>query len=219
VGLATLKDPDSTEAKAFFSRIAGLTGLPVDMVERFRGKVPVQIFAKELLHDPGLIVSLYDGTIRTPDPSPERQSVGADPLLDALIAPYSTAFNSYARNELGFESEVPYRLLNWGISGKWNWDLGGPGAQGFAGATETLQDAMAVNPAMHVLITHGIHDLVTPYLASRWLMDQVRLPREVKANLAVKTYQGGHMMYMRPEERRLMTEDVRRMFESAVSLQ
>ena len=30
-----------------------LTGLPVDVVERFRGKVPVQVFAKELLHETG----------------------------------------------------------------------------------------------------------------------------------------------------------------------
>jgi carboxypeptidase C (cathepsin A) len=32
----------------------------------------------------------------------------------------------------------------------------------------------------------------------------------------VKTYQGGHMMYMRPEERRLINEDVRRLYESAL---
>jgi hypothetical protein len=33
----------------------------------------------------------------------------------------------------------------------------------------------------------------------------------------VKTYQGGHMMYMRPEERRLMTDDVRRLYEAALA--
>jgi carboxypeptidase C (cathepsin A) len=185
------------------------------VIERFGGKLPIQIFAKEVLHEPGRIVSLYDGTIKLPDPSPERQSVGSDPLLDSLIAPYSAVFNDYVRRDLGFESDVPFRLLNWRVSGEWDWDLGRQ--QGFAGATEALQSAMAVNPNMHILIAHGIHDLVTPYMTSRWLIDQVRLPREVKANMAVKTYQGGHMMYMRPEERRLMAEDVRRLYEAALA--
>jgi len=215
IGLANLSDPDSDDTKAFNARISRLTGIPVDVIERFGGKLPIQIFAKEVLHEPGRIVSLYDGTIKLPDPSPERQSVGSDPLLDSLIAPYSAVFNDYVRRDLGFESDVPFRLLNWRVSGEWDWDLGRQ--QGFAGATDALQSAMAVNPNMHVLIAHGMHDLVTPYLTSRWLIDQVRLPREVKANMAVKTYQGGHMMYMRPEERQLMTEDVRRLYEAALA--
>ncbi len=111
---------------------------------------------------------------------------------------------------------MPFRLLNWRVSGEWDWDLGRQ--QGFAGATEALQNAMAVNSDMHVLVTHGVHDLVTPYLASRWLIDQVRLPREVKENMTVKTYQGGHMMYLLPEERRLMNEDVRRLYDAALGL-
>lgn len=71
---------------------------------------------------------------------------------------------------------------------------------------------------MHVLVTHGITDLVTPYLASRWLIDQLRLPAEIKANLAVKTYPGGHMMYMRPEQRRLMNEDVAQFYENSAGI-
>ncbi|QQP91919.1 septum formation initiator [Skermanella sp. TT6] len=211
VGLASMRAPDSEEAKAFHARVARLTGLPVEVVERFRAKLPIQLFAKELPQEPGRVVSLYDGTIRTPDPSPERQSVGSDPFLDALIAPYSAVFNDYVRTELGFETEVPYRLLNRRVSGEWSWDLGRQ--QGYVGATDDLQEALAVNPDMHVLVTHGITDLVTPYLASRWLIDQLRLPAEVKANLAVKTYPGGHMMYMRPEQRRLMNEDVAGFYE------
>ena len=40
---------------------------------------------------------------------------------------------------------------------------------------------------------------MAPKMASRWLIDPLRLPAEVKANLAVKTYPGGHMMYHRLE--------------------
>ncbi|WP_192499455.1 S10 family peptidase [Skermanella pratensis] len=212
VGLASMREPGSEEAKAFHAHVARLTGLPAQVVERFRAKLPIQLFAKEMPQEPGRVVSLYDGTIRTPDPSPERQSVGSDPFLDALIAPYSAVFNDYVRTELGFETETPYRLLNRRVSGEWNWDLG---RQGYVGATDELQEALAVNPDMHVLVTHGIADLVTPYLASRWLIDQLRLPPEVKENLAVKTYQGGHMMYMRPDERRLMNGDVGRFYENS----
>ncbi|EWY36806.1 peptidase S10 [Skermanella stibiiresistens SB22] len=211
VGLASLRGGATADAKSFNARVAAMTGLPLEIVERFHAKLPIQLFAKEMPAEPGRVVSLYDGTIKVPDPDPERQAVGSDPYLDALIAPYSTVFNDYARTTLGFESDTPYRLLNRRVSGEWNWDLGRQ--QGYAGVTDDLQEALAVNPDMRVLITHGMTDLVTPYLSSRWLIDQIRLPPEIKAHLAVKTYQGGHMLYMRADQRRLMTDDIRRLYQ------
>jgi carboxypeptidase C (cathepsin A) len=201
------------EDQAFIERVAGLLGLPAAVVARQHGRVPAEIFAKELLHERGRVLSIYDGTVAGPDPDPERQTAGPDPLLDAVIAPYSSAFNAYVRGELGFETDAPFRLLNRRVSGEWDWDAGRDGSQGYVGVMDTLQDALALNPAMRVLVVHGIHDMVTPYLASRWLVDRLRLLPEVRANVRTIEYEGGHMMYMRPTERTRLAHDVRHLYE------
>src|SRR3712207_7637373 len=49
-------------------------------------------------------------------------------------------------------------------------------------------------------ILHGRTDLVTPYLASRWLLDRLDLPEEVRGRVRLEVLEGGHMMYLRSEE-------------------
>jgi carboxypeptidase C (cathepsin A) len=58
-----------------------------------------------------------------------------------------------------------------------------------------------------VLIVNGLYDLVTPYFASQWLVNQLTIPDAVRAGIQLRIYEGGHMMYMRPESRRLLARD------------
>jgi len=58
-----------------------------------------------------------------------------------------------------------------------------------------------------VLIANGHYDLITPYLASRWLVDQLPVPPAVRAGIRLRIYEGGHMMYMRPDARMLLSRD------------
>jgi hypothetical protein len=63
------------------------------------------------------------------------------------------------------------------------------------------------HPGTKVLIVNGLYDLVTPYLASRWLVNQLAVPDAVRAGIRLRLYEGGHMMYMRPESRRFLARD------------
>jgi carboxypeptidase C (cathepsin A) len=59
---------------------------------------------------------------------------------------------------------------------------------------------------MRILIAHGFTDLATPYLAARFLIDQLPpLPRAEPIRLSV--YPGGHMMYLRPDSRHALARD------------
>jgi carboxypeptidase C (cathepsin A) len=58
-----------------------------------------------------------------------------------------------------------------------------------------------------VLIVNGLYDLVTPYFASQWLVNQLAVPDVVRAGIRLRIYEGGHMMYMRPESRWLLARD------------
>ena len=49
---------------------------------------------------------------------------GFDPTIDGITAPVTSAFNAYVRDELGFEIDLRYQLLNQKISRDWDWQSG-----------------------------------------------------------------------------------------------
>ena len=62
------------------------------------------------------------------------------------------------------------------------------------------------------MIANGRYDLVTPYLSSRWLIDQLAVPAAVREGIRLKVYDGGHMMYLRPQSRDALAADARELF-------
>jgi carboxypeptidase C (cathepsin A) len=58
---------------------------------------------------------------------------------------------------------------------------------------------------------------VTPYLASRWLVDQLSVPAAVRAGIRLRVYEGGHMMYMRPGSREALAADAAALFAGGVA--
>jgi carboxypeptidase C (cathepsin A) len=135
---------------------------------------------------------------------------GGDAVLQGTIAPFTSAFVDYARDALGFRTDRPYHLLNNEIAGKWDWRSGGGGGfgGGYAGSLDELREALALNPQLRVIVAHGMTDLVTPYLASRFLVDQLPALGE-PPRVALILYAGGHMMYLRAAVRGRLHEDAR----------
>jgi carboxypeptidase C (cathepsin A) len=124
----------------------------------------------------------------------------------------TSAFTTYVRDELGFRTNVSYRLLNGDVSRSWEY-VKGPSAQGYAGVMSDLQRARSLNPAMGVLIVNGYTDLVTPYMASRYLVGQVRAIPGAKP-IRLDVIEGGHMMYFRSDSRRDLKEAAAELYEA-----
>lgn len=208
---------ESAQRRATWARLAELTGVDEETLRRHRGHLPRGIFAKALLRDQGRVLSLYDGTITAPDPAPGRADAsGPDPLLSALTAPLTSAFNAYARDELGFKTELRYHLLNRDVSRRWTWRSSARG-QGYIGAADDLKTAMSLNPGLRVLIVHGRYDLVTPYFASAYVVDRMDLDPALAERLALEVYTGGHMFYTHAASRRLFRDHAERLFGQALA--
>ena len=116
--------------------------------------------------------------------------------------------------ELGYRTDLDYRLLNRDVNGRWDFGTS-PTRQGYAGALEELQSARSHNPRLGVFITHGYTDLVTPYAVSQYLADQLA-PLEGARPVELKVYRGGHMMYLRPASRHALTQDTRAFYSSVL---
>ncbi|HEX4040917.1 MAG TPA: carboxypeptidase [Xanthobacteraceae bacterium] len=208
--LTTLAGPplQGDAAKDFYTRVAKLTGVSEDAIARSRGFIRDD-YIKNLAGD-RKIVSHYDATFASDDPYPETPvDRGPDPILDGMIRAYGGAFVGYARDELGFKTEMTYNLLDGSISRKWDWDRD----RGQPSVTDDLRVLLALTPSFRLMIAHGYSDMVTPYAVTRYLLQHLP-PFGGAERTALKLYRGGHMFYLDPDSRKAFTADARTMYTS-----
>ncbi|MHA1518446.1 MAG: S10 family peptidase [Alphaproteobacteria bacterium] len=201
--------------KAVSTRVAEITGLPLDKVEKCFGRIGLSFFIKEFDRNNRQLLSRYDGSISGPDPNPTSALPrGPDPVLDATVPLWSTAFVKYAQDELAFTTEQPYELLNGAVRGKWDFGTS-PTRQGYAGVLDDIQRARASNRTLEVFIATGYTDLITPYMAPTYLVNQLP-PLNSASPITIEDYAGGHMFYLRPDSRRALKLDVEAMYQRAL---
>lgn len=206
------------ERQSAYQQLADLIGLPVSLIQQKGGRVGIEVFARELLRDQQRIVGLYDASITAIDPFPDRPLYeGTDPTLDGLDRLFTGGINSHLRSTLGVETDLTYNLLNFETFKAWKFELKGGLKQGFIGAVDDLRIGMTLNPYMQVYITHGLFDLVTPYFASNHLADLMKLNPEIRPNLTIKHYQGGHMFYTWKDSRQEWFGEMTQFYQNAIA--
>jgi len=85
------------------------------------------------------------------------------------------------------------------------------GREGYAGAADALREVLASNRSFKVAIAHGMTDLVTPYMTSRYVIDH--LPASLTAGrVTLSLHPGGHMMYLRAISRAGLHADAARLY-------
>jgi carboxypeptidase C (cathepsin A) len=200
-------------------RLADLIGLPGDMVARAEGRVTIDTFTRELLRDQRKVLGLYDATITTTDPFPDREQFsGPDPTLSGIAPVFTTAINRQLRSEIGVQTDREYVLLSHEVNESWRNDT--PQQNFFAptgGATDDFRYGMSLNPHLKAFITHGRYDLVTPYYASDRLRNLMRLDPGMASRLTVRHFGGGHMFYAWEDSRREFTAAIAEFVAEAIA--
>ena len=176
--------------------LARLTGLDEGFVERCDLRIGLGRFRKELLRGEVLTVGRLDSRFTGRD----RDNAGAeaeyDPSYSAIQGPYSAALNHYLRAELGFESDLPYEVLNFEVNPKWSYaDFENRHVE----VTDTLRAAITANPNLRVFVGSGYYDFATPYFATAHTLAHLGLPADLRGNVSERFYEAGHMMYVHAE--------------------
>ena len=201
--------PQGEAAKAFYERVAKMTGLPVDIVTQARG-FAANAYVKNLRPGENKVVSRYDAAFAVDDPYPERRSSRApDPILDAVSRAYGGAMASYARNELGFKTEMTYALLAGDVTSHWDWQ----GGRAQASIEDDLRVLLAYGRSFRLLIAHGYSDMITPYATTRYFLDHIPA-FDPPGRAQLKLYRGGHMLYLDAQSRKAFSADAARFFRS-----
>jgi carboxypeptidase C (cathepsin A) len=197
---------DPAAVERIVTRVTSLTGLDPALVRRLGGRVDTGTFLREVHRDDGTIGSVYDSNVTAFDPFPwsaQRQS--NDPILDALIAPTTSAMVDFVTRVVGWKTDARYHALSYEVNEAW--DRGKPDDT----PVQDLRKAIANDPHMGVLIAHGWDDLSCPYFASRLIVDQ--LPGfGTSRRVQLDVYPGGHMFYSRPDSGAAFKNDARALY-------
>ncbi|MBS7699118.1 MULTISPECIES: peptidase S10 [unclassified Chelatococcus] len=207
-----LKGPrDKAAVARIVDKVHQLTGLDRDFLARAGGQPDMTDVARELGRPRSEVASYYDALITGLDQDPwATRASFDDPVLDASMAPLTSATVDYTRRVLNYEVNRPYELLNGEINRRWSWGTRREGPE----AARDLRAAMALDPSMTVVVTHGFTDLVTPYLETRLVLD--RLPPTIAnpERLRLEVVPGGHMFYTRDDSRKALRDSAERLFKA-----
>ena len=191
---------DEAALRAIYPEVARFTGVPEAVIAQREGRVPLGLFVKEARRPDKLLISRYDGSATAPDPYPESSRTRGDALFDGLRSVLANAMPGYLADSLGVHTDLPYRLSNNQVVRRWNWRSGIEGRGGYAGAADSLREVLAENRSFKVAIAHGMTDLVTPYMTSRYVIEH--MPAMLtKDRVSLSLHPGGHMMYLRAASR------------------
>ncbi|GDY29898.1 S10 family peptidase [Gandjariella thermophila] len=195
----------STEERAAaVDKIAGLTGLSADYVDRVNLRIEHVRFFTELLRHRRLVVGRLDGRFTGWDADAGREHFEDDPSMQAIMGPYAAALNHYVRAELEYANDLPYEVLTARVR-PWSY-------KDFEGAhvsvTGKLGTAMRANPYLKVHVGLGYHDGATPYFAAQHVLAHLPIPAELRDNISLAYYEAGHMMYVHEPSRIRQSADL-----------
>jgi carboxypeptidase C (cathepsin A) len=189
--------------KDLVQRLARYTGLSPEYIDRANLRVEIFRFCKELLRDEQRTVGRLDSRYTGVDRDAAGEEFEFDPAMVQIYGAYAAAANDYLRNDLRFESDIPYEVIK-PLYVDWGWK---DYANRYAAVGETLRKAMSMNPHMRVLVASGYFDFATPHFAADYSLDHLALTPELRKNITASYYEAGHMMYVhRPSLARLAAE-------------
>jgi carboxypeptidase C (cathepsin A) len=204
------------ERQKVISQMARYTGLTEQLIGNANLRIDVPKFTHNLLLDQKLRVGRLDGRFTGLDPQGLLDTPFYDPTTAAILPPYTSVFNNYVRADLGYKTDMPYKVFAFkdeDTDSKWEW---GSGIEGFPDTAKALREAMVKNPYLKVLVMEGYYDLATPFYAADYTMDHLDLTSTYRKNISFARYDSGHMVYIETSSLIKMKKDLVAFMESAM---
>ncbi len=169
---------------------AEITGLPIETVKRYNGRINENIFTSEFFRSErkvlGGLDSRYVGDISTIDPHHSH-----DPSYRDSIPGVRPAFLSYLQSEL--KTQFPFQMyVSFSCRANHLWNFGTWDTFGEPSLLQRLRHTLILNPKMFVFVGCGYYDCRTPFAATEYCFDHLDLPPSYQKNLQFEYYEAGH---------------------------
>jgi carboxypeptidase C (cathepsin A) len=172
-------------------QLSRLTGLQQQYIEDANLRISISRFDKELLRKERRTVGRYDSRLEGIDLDSAGERPEYDPSYASVQGVFTAMFNSYVRDELKFDTEIPYEVLTDRVR-PWNYDNF---QNQYVNVAERLRQAMTRNPTMKVLVANGYYDLATPFFATEYTMYHLGLDPTLSNDFSLTYCDAGHMLY------------------------
>jgi carboxypeptidase C (cathepsin A) len=177
---------------AVAKKVARYTGLTEDYVARTNLRVEIMRFTKELLRAERRTTGRLDSRFTSHDRDAAGEQWEFDPSYAVIQGPFTAALNQYIREELNFETDLPYEILSERVH-PWSYK---EFENQYLNVADTLRKAITINPALKVFVANGYYDLATPYFATEYTFNHLQLEPALHKNISMEYYEAGHMMYI-----------------------
>jgi carboxypeptidase C (cathepsin A) len=202
--------PDEKSAMA--AQLARFTGLSQQRFLQLSLREPDSLFFNDLLWDQNRSVGRYDSRFTGIRSYPGTDREDSDPSDEAVDSPFTSAFYTYVRQDLKYESELPYERIAevhpWLFSRNKYLDV-----------AQDLKKAMNRNRYLRVMVCCGYYDLATPYFAAENVVHTMNLDPAVRNNVTLSFYGCGHMVYLESASRKKLQTDFGQFVDSALSME
>ena len=199
--------------RAVLDRLVAFTGMSPAFLEACGLRVAPNRFFKELLRDQRRTVGRLDTRFTGIDSDAAGEAPEYDPSYAVIQAPFTAAVNAHLRGELGFDSDLPYEVLNSERVRPWKW--GEDADNRYLDVASKLREAMSWDRGLRVLLASGYYDMATPFAAAEWTLDHMGLDPSLAGNVRTTRYEAGHMMYIHHESRGRLAGELRRLVTGA----
>ncbi|MBO9620957.1 MAG: carboxypeptidase [Niabella sp.] len=197
---------DDAAKKTIAKQMAAYSGLSEQLILQNNLDVSTNLFWKELLRSDGYTIGRLDSRYKGID----KREAGERPDFNAELTSWLHAFtppiNMYLRNELNYKTDYPYNMFG----PVWPWDNSNDQTG------ENLRSALAINPYLHLLVQSGYYDGACDYFNAKYTLWQMDPSGRLKDRIKWAGYRSGHMMYLRKDDLKSSTEQLREFIKSAI---
>ncbi|MBI3410043.1 MAG: peptidase S10 [Planctomycetes bacterium] len=208
---STLSD---AERQNVARKLAFFTGLSEDYILRADLRIDGQRFMRELLRKDGATVGRFDSRYAGKSGNNNAERPDTDFSYHAVHGPYSTALQTYLRQDLNFQSDLPYEILTGRVQ---PWNYGAAANNRYLNVAPRLRDAMTANKYLRVFVANGYYDLATPYFATEYTFNHLGGDKSLSERVTMGFYEAGHMMYTHRPSLRKLREDLTKFYGSGTN--
>jgi carboxypeptidase C (cathepsin A) len=193
-------------------KLSEYTGLSETYIDHTHLRIQDGRFFKELLRSEKRTVGRLDSRFKGIDRDSAGEGIEYDPSFPAIQGPYTATFNHYVREDLKFESDLPYEVIA-GLYRTWSYK---EFENRYVSVSDTLRKAIHQNPYLKIFVANGYYDLATPHFATEYTFSHLGLAPELRKNITTGYYEAGHMMYVHLESLARMKQDLATFLQSAI---
>lgn len=197
---------DDASRTAIADKMAAYSGLSQQVILQNNLDISPNLFWKELLRKEGFTVGRLDSRYKGIDKRDGGERPDFNAELTAWLHAFTPPINMYLRNELNYKTDYPYNVF--GPVHPWDNNNDHTG--------ENLRSAMSINPYLHLLVQSGYYDGACDYFNAKYNLWQMDPSGRLKDRIQWAGFRSGHMMYLRKEDLKTSTEQIRAFIKASI---